>query len=111
VITLLAGFLIFIVAFVSAGAKYQWTQARGVIDQTIQESRAPNYHYIARTEREIWGAAFHNSGTKMCQCNTICHPETFYIPEVQPPRTMGEATAQYYGSYGYGQEWEDREGE
>jgi hypothetical protein len=97
VITLLAGFLIFIVAFMLAGGKHEWSKAKEIIDQTEREGHAPNYHYIALRERAIWGAAFHNSGTKLCECNTICHPETFYIPTPQPlPKPI--------------EEWRDREG-
>jgi hypothetical protein len=109
VITLLAGFLIFIVAFVSAGAKHQWTQARKVIDQTIQESHAPNYHYIAQTERVIWGEAFHNDGAKLCECGTCVVKRT--PPYMGKPNHVAIAAAYY----GYGimepEEWRDREGE
>jgi hypothetical protein len=72
------------------------------LEQILTE---PNYYLIARMEKAIWdGNSFHSTGWGAtdhgyCQCNTICHPETFYIPTAQPP--ISEDL----------EEWRDRYGE
>ena len=109
-ITLLAGLLAFVIAYIMFGAKYQWVQASKVIEQTIQETKSASYYQIARLEQGIWdGNSFHNGlprdNDKPCECNTICHPDTFYIPTAQPPPLPG-----YEYGYGLPSEWRDHDG-
>lgn len=85
--------------------------ANHTIEEILRESQETNYLTIARLEEHLFdGTSYHNGlprdNDKPCQCNTICHPERFYIETVQPMwLPMGEVTAQYYD------EWRDREGE
>lgn len=79
---------------------------RKVHQKTIPETTVlseihANYYAIARMEKAIWnGTSFHSSGTHgRCMCNSICHPETFYIPVTQDGSVPGN------------EEWRDREGE
>lgn len=101
-IVLLAIVLTFLITYTAIGTKYQWVQASRAIDQTIREANSANYVTIARLEQGIWdGNSFHNGlprdNDQSCECNTICHPDTFYVPVVQPPPKAPE-------------EWRDREG-
>lgn len=83
--------------------------ANHTIEEILHESQEANYLTIARLEEGINdGTSYHNGlprdNDKPCQCNTICHPERFYIQTPQP-LPMHE-----YG-YGLAREWRDREGD
>jgi hypothetical protein len=106
VILLLALFILIVVTF---GGWESWHKAHDVIAITQRETHAPNYHYIARTERTIWGEAFHNAGTARCECDMCLENNT--------PKYMGTTNhiAIAALAYGYGvmqdDEWRDRNGE
>jgi hypothetical protein len=83
-------------------------------------AKAPNYHYIAQKEREIWGEAFHNDGAKLCECDACIAKRTpKYLGKTNH---IGIAAAAYgYGiglgdmvedGYDYApEEWRDHNGE
>lgn len=78
--------------------------AKVTVEAILREGREANYFTIAYLEEQIHdGTSYHNGSPrdngKACQCNSICHPERFYVETVQPPiLPMND-------------EWRDREGE